>query len=321
MKELPISVIIPNFNSGNFLVQAVESIFKQEYIPKECIIVDDCSTDGSFDIATSISKTYRNITILKNDTNSGALLSRQRGIDFCSQDLVCLLDADDFLEDDAISNAYFLLTKENADISLFDLFRFESTEKYYPVFNKKYKVLSGQEACKLTLNGWKIHSFGVAKKELYVNAFSELKQDMQEVYNADELFDRVVLFNSLKVVQSDSPYYYRLNPSSTTQQKSPKHLKFLDSCKWILEFAQLNYKLDFKEHLALLNSYYKNFITIVKDYNYFLDFYGKRVLSDYLLKHLEELCSMRKQISIKNRKSLSLYLKILLLCIYRYKLK
>ena len=42
-----ISIIIPNYNKEKYIEKCVDSVLKQSYMPKEIIIVDDCSTDNS----------------------------------------------------------------------------------------------------------------------------------------------------------------------------------------------------------------------------------------------------------------------------------
>ena len=69
--ELPISVIIPNYNnaSNDFIKIAINSIFNNKYIPNECIIIDDCSTDNSIDLIEEMLLDIPQIKLLKNKEN------------------------------------------------------------------------------------------------------------------------------------------------------------------------------------------------------------------------------------------------------------
>ena len=47
---LKISIVIPSYNSGRFIEEAIESVLSQDYPDTECIVIDGGSTDGTLDI-------------------------------------------------------------------------------------------------------------------------------------------------------------------------------------------------------------------------------------------------------------------------------
>jgi glycosyltransferase involved in cell wall biosynthesis len=79
MKKL--LVIMPLYNRGKYLEYAIESVVQQTYKNWELVIIDDCSTDNSLEIAKQYSH-LDNVTILENDTNKGCYYSRNRGLDY-----------------------------------------------------------------------------------------------------------------------------------------------------------------------------------------------------------------------------------------------
>lgn len=88
-----ISVIIPTYNCGKYLVGAIESALNQTYLGVEIIVVNDGSSDNTDEIV----KPYLNrITYLKQD-NSGLSNARNNGFLVSRGDFVCFLDADDIL--------------------------------------------------------------------------------------------------------------------------------------------------------------------------------------------------------------------------------
>ena len=94
-----VSIIIPNYNSGKFIIEAVNSCLWQTYKNIEIIIVDDGSTDGSLSLIEEIN----NINILKLH-RQGAPIARNYGIFESNGNLIKFLDADDILMPSAIED-------------------------------------------------------------------------------------------------------------------------------------------------------------------------------------------------------------------------
>ena len=86
-----VSVIIPVYNGGRYLAEAIKSVLDQNYRPIEIIVVDDGSTDGSADVARSFSESVHYFY----QPNQGVAVARNTGIKSSSGDLIAFLDADD----------------------------------------------------------------------------------------------------------------------------------------------------------------------------------------------------------------------------------
>lgn len=91
-----LSIIVPNYNNGLYLVKCIESVIEQSYRPLELIIVDDCSTDNSREIILEYSNKYEWITGIFLKTNMGVSNARNAGAQKAKGDLLTFLDADDF---------------------------------------------------------------------------------------------------------------------------------------------------------------------------------------------------------------------------------
>lgn len=74
-------VIMPLYNRGKFVEEAIESVLQQTHQNFELVIIDDCSTDNSFKIAKSY-ESHPKVTILQNKENMGCYYSRNRGLDY-----------------------------------------------------------------------------------------------------------------------------------------------------------------------------------------------------------------------------------------------
>jgi len=86
---------MPVYNTEAFLSEALESIINQTATSWELIIVDDCSSDNSSNIAKLYSENDKRIQLVCNDKNYGAAISRNIGIDKSSGRYITFLDADD----------------------------------------------------------------------------------------------------------------------------------------------------------------------------------------------------------------------------------
>lgn len=94
------SVLIANYNNGQYIQEAIDSIIAQTYNDWEIVIVDDGSNDNS----ANIYRQYNNerIRIYYNGQNKGCTYSKWRCIEECKGELFGFLDADDTLMPDAL---------------------------------------------------------------------------------------------------------------------------------------------------------------------------------------------------------------------------
>jgi len=88
--SLDVSVIVPVFNGGQFLAEALHSACEQECLPAEIIVIDDGSTDNTADVARS----FPGVKYMYQP-NQGVAAARNAGIAVASCGLIALLDADD----------------------------------------------------------------------------------------------------------------------------------------------------------------------------------------------------------------------------------
>jgi hypothetical protein len=96
-----IAVVIPCYNSHATIADCLASVAMQTYSASEVIVVDDGSTDGTWDLLHQLQlSSYPDLKILCHDQhqNYGASLSRSLGISQASSDFIALLDADDLFE-------------------------------------------------------------------------------------------------------------------------------------------------------------------------------------------------------------------------------
>jgi len=118
MKSAPlVSIIIAAYNEGKNIKRAIRSALNQTYKNLEVIVVDDASTDDTYEVACRIAEEDDRVTAIKNSENLGPAYSRNIGLRFAEGEYVGILDADDWYHPRKIrSQVSFLEKKENYGI-------------------------------------------------------------------------------------------------------------------------------------------------------------------------------------------------------------
>lgn len=109
--SVQVSIIMPSYNTGQFISETIESVLAQSYSNWELIIIDDCSKDNTDDVVGKYLADPR-IHYIKNDTNSGAAVSRNRALREAKGKWIAFLDSDDLWEPDKLQKQISFM-KEN----------------------------------------------------------------------------------------------------------------------------------------------------------------------------------------------------------------
>ena len=116
MRPPKVSIIIPVYNSESSLRTCLDSAVQQSLDDIEVICVDDCSTDRSSDVLSSIADTDRRIRIIKHSSNQGEGTARNTGIDNAEGEYIFHLDADDTIPLDAMEKLYKEAHEHDSDM-------------------------------------------------------------------------------------------------------------------------------------------------------------------------------------------------------------
>ncbi|WP_180379756.1 glycosyltransferase family 2 protein [Campylobacter devanensis] len=217
------SIIIPVYNVEKYLRECLDSAINQSLKDIEIIIVDDCGSDKSMDIAQEYAKNDNRIKIIKNKQNQGPFTSRNNAVLAANGEYLVFLDSDDFLDlraceiaYNATKNGYYDVVKfnaynyENGNATIFDKIlendSFESLQEYadYMYRQKGYPR-------------WSL-AFMMVKRDIYLKAFEILNLKDRIIMAEDALMSFVLWNLSNKFYHTcDILYYYRQNENSTTK--------------------------------------------------------------------------------------------------------
>lgn len=120
MKNSLISVIVPMYNAGGFIKKCVESILNQTYRNFELLIINDGSTDKSWEICNKFKG--ERIRII-NQENAGCEYARLTGIKQSKGEYICFVDADDWIAKDYLEKLIIPAEKYDVDIVCINYYR------------------------------------------------------------------------------------------------------------------------------------------------------------------------------------------------------
>lgn len=135
-EAIKISVVIPVYNAADLLPRAVGSVVMQEFNDYELILVDDGSTDGSYEVCDELAANDMHIRVIHKE-NGGVSSARNAGIMAAKGEFIMFIDADDAVRDGSLEEMY----RSDSD---FVLAGFEKivgisrTESYTPSGNAYY---------------------------------------------------------------------------------------------------------------------------------------------------------------------------------------
>jgi glycosyltransferase involved in cell wall biosynthesis len=211
-----VSIIIPCFNSEEFIGDTILSVVNQTHEKWECIIVDDGSTDSSLDLIEEYSRSNPKIkSFIRGSDLKGASVCRNEGANMADGDYLIFLDSDDQLSPNCLENRVKRF-KENPDkdflVFYCELFK-EKPGDTKLLWNIRTKVPDLQRYIAHDLS-WHTTS-PIWKKQSFLNlgGFDEKATCMQDW----ELHLRALVGNFNYIYFDDKPdCYYRKNHGGDT---------------------------------------------------------------------------------------------------------
>lgn len=110
-----ISFVVIAYNRAEYIRECMDSILTQD-IDKEVICIDDCSTDGTFEILNEYKRKNKCVRVYQNEEHLGTCLTRITGLSHCKGEFALQIDADDRLFPDSMQRIYQDAMKTGADI-------------------------------------------------------------------------------------------------------------------------------------------------------------------------------------------------------------
>lgn len=138
MKQPLVSVIMPAYNASQYIEEAITSVLKQTYENLELIVIDDCSTDVTYELSRKFTMIDSRVKVFKNGSNSGVATTRNRGLKIAQGEYIAFLDSDDIWKTNKIEKQLRLAKNYTPCIvySSYELFDVNGNRKPYMVPEK-----------------------------------------------------------------------------------------------------------------------------------------------------------------------------------------
>lgn len=243
--DLPkISIIIPVYNVEPYIAECLQSVIRQTYQgPMECIVVDDCGTDKSIEIAEQIIAGYDGpveFRLLSHKRNKGLSAGRNTGVASATGDYIFFLDSDDYISEDCLTTLTKPLCNMDYDIVVGDIQTFGNSTGACFISNDSRSVIGRgnifDELCYLGTT-YIMACNKLVKASLFRNNdLSFLEGQIHE----DELWSyKTTLVAESMFVQRSITYFYRMHKGSITSDYNKNVEKRMQS-----RCATLNFVLD-----------------------------------------------------------------------------
>ena len=215
-----VTVLVAVYNAEAFLPRCLDSLLAQTLRDIQVVCIDDASTDGSLRILNSYALRDLRIEVVRLQQNSGQAHARNVGLRQAKGEVVCMLDADDWLSEDALQQLYDAFDADT-DAVLFDVvMNYPDRDEPYPM--PSFETLTGQEAFRLSLT-WQIHGlYGVRAAIHQAHPYDDSCRSY-----SDDNTTRIHYLCSRQVRRCSGIYYYRQHSASVTHQVSVRRFDYL----------------------------------------------------------------------------------------------
>ena len=210
-----VSVLIPNYNCEKYISEAIESILKQTYKNFEFIIIDDSSTDNSWEIIKKYSKKDKRIKCFRNEKNLQIVKTRNKLFEKVSKNskYLAIMDSDDISHKDRLKKqVHFLEKKENKNVGVVGTNLIFINENSKEIGKREYKKEITKKDI-LTKSPVAQPSAMIRKEVIEKIGVYSNKFQVAEDY---DLWNKIFKFYEIKNIQKDL-LNYRI---SSTQSKS-----------------------------------------------------------------------------------------------------
>ncbi len=229
MKSL-VSVIIPIYNTEEYLHRCIESIREQTYTKLEIILVDDGSTDGSGKICDDYMVKDDRIHVI-HQSNQGIIAAKKAAVRECHGAYVMFVDSDDWIEKELLEAMLDRLLETNCSLVCSNVFIEENGETIENRNGIPCGVYETDKICRdlfyyKDTKQYGVLPYSVAKlftREMLQEVMNNIGSDIR--YSEDKAIVFGLVFQNIKVCFMDAVYYhYCIRTNSVSHVENPDFL-------------------------------------------------------------------------------------------------
>ena len=311
-----ISIIVPVYNTENFLRKCLDSILNQTYCKLEIILIDDGSTDSSGAICDEYAKNDDRIVVV-HQKNKGLSAARNEGIRIASSPYTTFVDSDDYIELDTYEAVAKSIEEYHPDLVFFREKSVDTTGKTIFVYGEEPtgktfledKIFAENRIIKEQINGMcdKVYRSTILKNISFQEGRIHGEDSLYNILAIDEV-EKVVYIDQIKysyVTNSESitrrsfspaafdQFYFKDKIASIVAEKYPEYIKLCNKRAFL---ARLHIcRPIFRQHLeneyamkiSEINDYLRNnrstvVLNGVENVEYWLYFHSKLLYNIYI---------------------------------------
>lgn len=236
-----LSVVIPVFNMEKYIERCLESLSRQTDNDFEVILVDDGSTDKSYETAVSyLENSFMNHKVMKKN-NQGQSIARNIGMQSAKGEYVLFLDSDDIVSKNLVAECKEAVL-EKPDILMFDYKRVDEdgTTRDNKISLNADDNVSGYEIIKK----YRDNEFNMwTSSAIYSREFLKRKKIIfcPEAHAAEDLgfqFKALLSTDNVKTINDVLSYYCQRKESLTNNINIDKNMTVIDAFEDVLKFIE-----------------------------------------------------------------------------------
>ena len=322
-KEYGISVIMPCYNTEQYVEETLKSVLNQSFKDYEIICLNDGSTDGTLEILKRYQQSYPNIRVISSE-NHGVAYQRNTGVQCAQGKYIYYMDSDDLLKENCLETLYQYAEADDLDVVYFEADSFYETkeiEEAFPQFltfyhrHKEYDgIYDGRNLYIQMENAGDIKmSVGLQFTRRQFLLDNNIKFGMER-YFEDNLYTVKVTLKAGKArCVRDNLYLRRVraNSTMTTSENKTRFEAYLEVVRGLMQILEEE-KQDFVLQEAICKRIRGTFINVYKDYLKVSEeekeeFFGEKGSPLYLLTGMASFMNIeevdRKKVSEKLKKT------------------
>lgn len=303
-----ISVIIPVYNCEKYIERTLKSLTNQTFNNFEVIVIDDGSTDDTFNVSKRFLECSKLSYKLIKQNNMGVSQARNKGIEEASGRFIYFLDGDDYINNETFNILYKEIEKNDSDMIFFPYNIVNDSSEiwnYYQKYKKIDKLIDKNSLLKLFLEDKIFICMGSAIYKNKIIKENNIKFNIESKNGEDQEFICKYIYNCNEITYKDYIlfHYYRREGSITNSCS----LNRMDVVKSFLDlYNYLKMKNCSDKILSILKNrkipyeIYHNTLTIINQNKYIDNHTLELLLTENTIKILKEM--KIKKIAIRDLK-------------------
>lgn len=292
--EDKVSIIVPIYNVEKYLERCVTSILNQTYKNIEVLLIDDCATDTSGEIAKKFEQKDSRCRYIKREKNGGLSAARNTGVENATGEYLSFIDSDDWVSENFIAHLINKAKEQDADITVCDYTMIDDNGK-----ETKANTLGNlNDNSKLEEKIAYIRNHVVTKlfkKDFFIKQNLKFPEDIRRAEDMGIIIPLLTRTNKIAILNEALYYYYQRSNSLSNNRKPERiDLSFYSiAFKKLVKNSNGLYPEEIEYHGILEMIYGKTMLMIRHKYS-------NKEIKEHLNEFDREFPNWRKNKYIKN---------------------